>query len=238
MKNQNLDKKLTTIIKVKNHENNYDPISRSLSQDERLSFKARGLMLYLLSLPDNWTIKLSHLTTVSPQGIKAVQSSFKELRKFGYAKLDWIKDEDNKIRSQYFISELSVETWIETPIEEAKKGNSYTISAFQQKFTRNHQASTFLEKTKRIFIEQFAITFYAKFTFDRKHTQSLKQLLLAIIDNIDEHFGGQATHEQILKGFKNLLSKAVQKCKKPKQFTPSYILHILHTLRSHNPILD
>ena len=237
MKNQNSDKKLITIFKVKDHKKSGTLISWSLLQDKRLSYKARGVLQYLLSLPPDWKIKLSHLAENSPQGIKAVRSSFKELRQFGYAKLDWVKDEDNKIRSQYFVSELPIKDWIEQPIETGKKGNSYQISAFQQKFTRNRQASSLLKDAKTIFIQQFALTFYAKFTFDRQHTNSLKKLLLAIVDNIDEHFKGEATHEQILKGFDNLLKKAVQKCRQSRQFTPAYILHILHTLRSHDPIL-
>lgn len=237
MKNQNLNKKLTTIFKVKDHKTGGTIISRSLLQDSRLSFKARGILNYLLSLPPDWTVNLSHLAESSPQGIKSIRSSFKELRNFGYAKLDWVKDENNKIRSQYFVSELPIKEWIENDIESEKKGNSYQISAFQQKFTRNRQASNLLKDAKTIFIKQFAVTFHAKFTFDRQHTNSLKKLLLAIVDNIDEYFGGEANHEQILKGFHNLLLKSVPKCRQVRQFTPAYILHILHTIRSHKPIL-
>ena len=224
-------KKLKTIFRAVNVKH-YTLISDFMSQDRRISFKARGVLLYLLSKPDDWQVKVSELNQASPQGKRAVQSGLKELRALGYAKLAWIKDGTNKMRSQYFISELPVPEWAENPKLVDTMLKDYALSIFQKTFTREMQAKDFLNHAKVLFKEKYQSKFGAKFTFDRRHTKAIKDLLFAIVDSVDEYFEGRATNEQILKGFGNLLSKALTKCKQPKQFTPSYILHILHTLRS------
>ncbi|MFB2832924.1 hypothetical protein [Floridanema evergladense] len=60
-------------------------IDKTPLEDARLSFKARGVMAYLLCKPDDWTVNLNHLTTVSEKdGKEAIQSALKELEKLGY----------------------------------------------------------------------------------------------------------------------------------------------------------
>lgn len=51
-----------TIIRCpKNSESPYFSISRALAQDRSLSWEARGLMLYLLSKPDDWIVQVNDL---------------------------------------------------------------------------------------------------------------------------------------------------------------------------------
>lgn len=58
-------------------------ISRALAQDKRLSYEARGVMLYLLSKPNNWEVRPAELEM---QGCKRdkVYRILDELKKFGY----------------------------------------------------------------------------------------------------------------------------------------------------------
>jgi hypothetical protein len=65
---------------------NYSVVHNDLIEDERLSFKARGLLIYLLSKPDHWRTSTAHLASVSPEGIHAVRSGLKELELHGYVK--------------------------------------------------------------------------------------------------------------------------------------------------------
>lgn len=53
-------------------------------QDNTLSFKARGLLAYLLSLPEDWHIYETEISEHSTDGIKAVRSGIKELISAGY----------------------------------------------------------------------------------------------------------------------------------------------------------
>ena len=72
-------------IKLKN---GFTQISNAVLLDERLSFKARGILALLLSRPTDWRIYLSEISERSSKdGKKAIQSGFKELVAFGYLEL-------------------------------------------------------------------------------------------------------------------------------------------------------
>lgn len=59
-------------------------ISNEFLHDDRLSWKAKGLFTYILSLPENWKIYQSELIKHSPDGETAVKSAIKELKDCGY----------------------------------------------------------------------------------------------------------------------------------------------------------
>jgi hypothetical protein len=71
------------IIRVSKPER-FTVLSHETLRDARLSFAARGLLAYLLSLPDNWEVRVSHLIEQSPAGRDAVYAMLKELTAFGY----------------------------------------------------------------------------------------------------------------------------------------------------------
>lgn len=67
------------------HNRNYTVISNDCIRDSRLSFKARGLLVLLLSYPDGWKVNTEHLSTQSEKdGKSAVSSALKELEEIGY----------------------------------------------------------------------------------------------------------------------------------------------------------
>ena len=65
---------------------NYSVVHNELIEDRRLSFKARGILIYLLSKPDHWRTSMAQLASVSPEGIHAVRTGMKELETLGYIK--------------------------------------------------------------------------------------------------------------------------------------------------------
>ncbi|MEY2864539.1 MAG: hypothetical protein RLY58_2246 [Pseudomonadota bacterium] len=69
---------------AKSRENPYVMLARALLHDKRLSFKGKGLLSYLLSLPDDWVINVAHLTTVGLDGRDSVNTGIKELAANGY----------------------------------------------------------------------------------------------------------------------------------------------------------
>ena len=76
--------------------NHYTVIANDVLRDERLSYRARGLLAALLSRPDNWTIKAELLAQQGKEGRDAVRSALKELRDTGYLQLEKIRNEDGK----------------------------------------------------------------------------------------------------------------------------------------------
>lgn len=53
---------------------NYTVMSNHHLQDKRLSLKAKGLLSYMLSLPDDWDYSLKGLTTGCRDGIKNIMA--------------------------------------------------------------------------------------------------------------------------------------------------------------------
>lgn len=85
------------IIRVDKRDNPYVIIDKTGLNDDRLSFKAKGILAFLLSKPDNWYCHRSHLAKVGPDGETAVRSGLKELKEYGYLEKKPIKNEKGQI---------------------------------------------------------------------------------------------------------------------------------------------
>ena len=68
----------------KDKDNPYVMVNKALSANQALSWKAKGIMLYLLSLPDNWQVYESEITTHATDGLRSTRSGIKELISAGY----------------------------------------------------------------------------------------------------------------------------------------------------------
>lgn len=59
-------------------------ISKKALEDNRLSWKARGLLVYLVSKPADWSVYVNDLVKRSPDGKKVVYTCLNELINLGY----------------------------------------------------------------------------------------------------------------------------------------------------------
>ena len=59
-------------------------IANSVFKDKRLSAKAKGILVEMLSLPENWDYTLKGLTTLFSDGIDSIRQGIKELEENGY----------------------------------------------------------------------------------------------------------------------------------------------------------
>lgn len=107
----------TKFIKTKK-EKNYTVLDNTFIKDTRLSWKAKGLMTYLLSLPDDWTIHLSEIEKHATDGKSALRSAINELKELGYLKAEQ-KRENNRFAEMVYII-------IENPAED------FPLTDFQQ----------------------------------------------------------------------------------------------------------
>ena len=71
------------VIRV-NKTKDYSVISNRHLRDKNLSFKAKGILSLMLSLPDNWDYSIAGLETFASDGATATRSALKELETFGY----------------------------------------------------------------------------------------------------------------------------------------------------------
>lgn len=65
-------------------ERNYTVMCNNHLRNEKLSWKGKGLMSYLLSLPDDWQIYLSELEKHATDGKDSLRTAIKELEEQGY----------------------------------------------------------------------------------------------------------------------------------------------------------
>ncbi|URZ01258.1 hypothetical protein [Clostridium felsineum] len=122
------------VIRVEhNKENPYSIINKIGLNDERLYFKAKGILAYLLSKPDDWTCQVSEFQQHTVDGRDSIYNGLRELKKYGYLIKRPIKDSVNKITRWE-------EILYETPREEAVK------IYVQQKQQQQKRKETFQKK--------------------------------------------------------------------------------------------
>ena len=73
-----------TIIRGPRPDTHFTIVSNTVINDHRLTWKARGILVYLLSKPDHWRTSAIRLARESPDGRHAVRSALTELRDTGY----------------------------------------------------------------------------------------------------------------------------------------------------------
>ncbi|EEL75310.1 Phage replication protein [Bacillus cereus AH676] len=83
------------IIRVKK-DSNYSVINNTGLKDERLSWKAKGILAYALTLPDDWTFHISELARHAKDGEDSLRTGFKELKELGYVKRYPVRDGNTK----------------------------------------------------------------------------------------------------------------------------------------------
>lgn len=92
-----------SIIHIKKREHPYVQIDKRCLSDERLSWRARGILAYLLSKPDNWTVQVKDIENHGLEGRDAVQNALKELQKLGYANLETMQDEHGRLLGKKWV---------------------------------------------------------------------------------------------------------------------------------------
>lgn len=61
-----------------------------------MSWKAKGILAYTLTLPDDWTFHISELAQHAKDGEDSLRTGFKELKELGYVKRYPVRDENTK----------------------------------------------------------------------------------------------------------------------------------------------
>lgn len=80
-----MDQQSKNIIRVEKNQD-YTIINNKSLYDERLSWKAKAIHVFMLSKPDNWTFYNEEMVQWAKDGLDSFSSGLKELKKFGYVK--------------------------------------------------------------------------------------------------------------------------------------------------------
>lgn len=76
-----------SIIKARKKRKSYTQIDNTAIFDKNLSFRATGLLTYLLAMPSSWEVKVVHLCKQKKEGRDAIYACLKELKEHGYVRL-------------------------------------------------------------------------------------------------------------------------------------------------------
>lgn len=77
---------------VKSPENPYVSIDRRPVDNALLSFKAKGILTYLMSRPDGWEVSVADLVKHATDGEASIRSGLKELKDFGHMKYTKLRE--------------------------------------------------------------------------------------------------------------------------------------------------
>lgn len=74
------------IIRAPRPLGHFTQVRNDVLRDRRLSYKARGLLVFMLSFPDYWRFRVEDLQAAGPDGRHAVTTGLAELEEHGYLK--------------------------------------------------------------------------------------------------------------------------------------------------------
>lgn len=89
-----IDGRPPTIFRtIKSKDNPYVMIDRRPIDNPKLSFKAKGILTYLMSRPDGWEVSVTDLVKHGEDGEHAVRAGLKELKEAGHMKYTQSRDQ-------------------------------------------------------------------------------------------------------------------------------------------------
>ncbi len=93
---------MSTVFRVEKTAN-YTVMSNCHLKDRRLSYKAKGLLSEMLSLPPDWDYTLSGLAVIAKDGVDSVRTAVRELEKYGYLVRSQKRDERGHMSANEYI---------------------------------------------------------------------------------------------------------------------------------------
>ncbi|HIS11870.1 MAG TPA: hypothetical protein IAB40_02035 [Candidatus Onthocola stercoravium] len=84
---------------------NYTVMSNYHLRDKNLSYKAKGLLSFMLSLPEDWDYSINGLVSISKEGVKAIRNILQELQRYGYLVIEKKQNEVGQFEYEYLIYE-------------------------------------------------------------------------------------------------------------------------------------
>ena len=84
----------------------YTVMSNYHLRDRNLSYKAKGLLSFMLSLPDDWDYSLAGLCSISKESRDGIRSILKELQEHHYVEIEKVRGDKGYFEYNYLIYEI------------------------------------------------------------------------------------------------------------------------------------
>ena len=125
-----------------NKTRNYTVMSNYHLQDKRLTMQAKGLLSFMLSLPDDWDYTVNGLAYFSNDGVWRVTNTLNELKKFGYLIVTKLTPDKTKSGRIEYVYDIFEESQIKDNITEKKS---------KRKRVKSRKSSSVASSTRRGF---------------------------------------------------------------------------------------
>ncbi len=132
-----------SIIRTKRKKHNFSIIDNSGLKDKTLSWKATGMLAYLMTKPDNWQISVANLTGSKSDKRDSTICALDQLQKAGYVYHKRYRDEGGRFQSEYLVFETQedlLEWQAENPSENDHNGK--TVMDEPQRKNRDGKTAT------------------------------------------------------------------------------------------------
>ena len=142
----------------KEKRSSYTVIDNEIFKDSSLSFKAKGLLCQMLSLPDDWEYSVSGLAKLTSDKTSAITSGLKELTAAGYFRREQRYKGGKFAGYEYVISETKKRdfTFSENPItENTKTENTITENQAQLNTKESNTNKSITNASKKEIYTEF-----------------------------------------------------------------------------------
>ncbi len=96
---------MSTVFRVEKTAN-YTVMSNTHLKDRRLSYKSKGLLSVILSLPPDWDYTITGLSVIAADGVDSVKTAVRELEQYGYVTRTQLRDERGRMaQNEYRVYE-------------------------------------------------------------------------------------------------------------------------------------
>lgn len=104
---------------------NFTTLSNAVINDSRLSFRARGVLMWLLSKPADWRTLSVSIAAQSPrEGRDSIRTAMRELEEFGYLTRERVRDTGGRFHIVQTIHEIPVDDTVAPGPENPGDGSS------------------------------------------------------------------------------------------------------------------
>lgn len=146
------------VFRVYKETGNFVTVHKNFIHDDNLSWKAKGILLYLLSRPDDWQIYESELVRHSTDGLSGLKTGIKELEKVGYIQRTRKRDDKGRLKEyEYAVYEnpnhIRFSNVGKTYIGKTYVGESHTTNnnSTNNDLTNNKNTNNVTDETSKAF---------------------------------------------------------------------------------------
>ncbi len=146
----------------KHTDDNFTTIRNDILQDENLSWKAKGIFVYLWSQKDDWQYYSKEVAKHSSDGLKSLRSGLKELQNAGYLKISQLREKGEFKNQRWDLSPVPVLFSPDNPKGNAVEGsavNGHLTSTNSNKYLSkepsSHKSKTYDEDSPYLILAKF-----------------------------------------------------------------------------------